>query len=365
MTGADGIALTVSAVARRMGVAPATLRTWDRRYGLGPTAHTAGAHRRYTAEDLARLAVMRRLTLEGVAPAEAARLALLDPSPTEPDDIWSPAAGVAAPAAPGVEPGVEPGAEPGADSEAPVAGSDAHEPGDGPTDGQRPLQPAAQDGRPAAESPGGGRVVGLGSVLPAARGLARAAMALDGPNCIRLIVESLRTVGVIATWESLLAPVLIGIGDRYARTHDGVDAEHLLSECVMAAHRPALPLDRPVNVRPILLACAEDEQHSLVLHVLDAALRERGVQTRLLGGCVPRPALASAVRRSGPAAVFLWSSMPETGHADAVAELPGVRPRPRLVLGGPGWDRPHLPAGVDVVDSLPAAVATLVASVTV
>ncbi|NAZ86498.1 MerR family transcriptional regulator, partial [Kineococcus indalonis] len=67
--------LTVAAVARRLGVAPATLRTWDRRYGLGPSEHTAGAHRRYSATDLARLVVMRRLTLEGVAPAEAAAIA--------------------------------------------------------------------------------------------------------------------------------------------------------------------------------------------------------------------------------------------------------------------------------------------------
>ena len=47
--------LTVAAVARRLGVAPATLRTWDRRYGLGPGTHLAGSHRRYSAEDLARL----------------------------------------------------------------------------------------------------------------------------------------------------------------------------------------------------------------------------------------------------------------------------------------------------------------------
>src|SRR5215203_2780333 len=51
--------LTVAAVARRLGVAPATLRTWDRRYGLGPTLHTAGAHRRYSRADAARLAVER------------------------------------------------------------------------------------------------------------------------------------------------------------------------------------------------------------------------------------------------------------------------------------------------------------------
>ncbi|WP_188037615.1 MerR family transcriptional regulator, partial [Actinotalea sp. JY-7885] len=75
-TAASGPSLTVAAVARRLGVAPATLRTWDRRYGLGPSEHMAGAHRRYSAHDLSRLLVMRRLTLEGVAPSEAARAAL-------------------------------------------------------------------------------------------------------------------------------------------------------------------------------------------------------------------------------------------------------------------------------------------------
>src|SRR5690625_4027265 len=69
-------ALTVSAVASRLGVAPSTLRTWDRRYSLGPSDHTAGSHRRYSGADIARLMIMRRLTLEGVAPAEAARIAL-------------------------------------------------------------------------------------------------------------------------------------------------------------------------------------------------------------------------------------------------------------------------------------------------
>ncbi len=67
--------LTVAAVARRLGVAPATLRTWDRRYGLGPSEHTAGSHRRYSGTDVARLMVMRRLTLEGVPPSEAAVIA--------------------------------------------------------------------------------------------------------------------------------------------------------------------------------------------------------------------------------------------------------------------------------------------------
>ncbi|MGA0066902.1 MAG: MerR family DNA-binding transcriptional regulator, partial [Candidatus Nanopelagicales bacterium] len=36
--------LTVAAVARRLGVAPATLRTWDRRYGITPSDRTSGGH---------------------------------------------------------------------------------------------------------------------------------------------------------------------------------------------------------------------------------------------------------------------------------------------------------------------------------
>lgn len=69
--------LTVASAARRVGIAPATLRTWDRRYGLGPTHHEAGQHRRYSASDVAKLMTMRRLIMTGVAPREAARQALV------------------------------------------------------------------------------------------------------------------------------------------------------------------------------------------------------------------------------------------------------------------------------------------------
>ena len=67
--------LTVSGAARRLGIAPATLRTWDRRYGIGPTGHARGRHRRYSADDMARLELMQRALMQGAAPAEAARYA--------------------------------------------------------------------------------------------------------------------------------------------------------------------------------------------------------------------------------------------------------------------------------------------------
>ena len=70
--------LTVAAVARRLGVAPATLRTWARRYGLGPSDHESGSHRRYCPEDLAKLTMMRRLIIAGMTPAQAAEKALTE-----------------------------------------------------------------------------------------------------------------------------------------------------------------------------------------------------------------------------------------------------------------------------------------------
>jgi DNA-binding transcriptional MerR regulator len=68
--------LSAGEVARRLGVAVTTLRTWHQRYDLGPSHHEAGRHRRYTPQDVARLDTMRRLTAQGVPAASAARIAL-------------------------------------------------------------------------------------------------------------------------------------------------------------------------------------------------------------------------------------------------------------------------------------------------
>ena len=76
-------ALTAGAAARRLGVAVTTLRTWHQRYGLGPSQHEPGQHRRYTREDMSRLEVMRRLTAQGVTPAEAAAWARRMPVPMD------------------------------------------------------------------------------------------------------------------------------------------------------------------------------------------------------------------------------------------------------------------------------------------
>jgi DNA-binding transcriptional MerR regulator len=55
-------------------VAPATLRSWSLRYGIGPLDHSPGRHRRYTEADVAELDAMRGLVEQGVVLPTAATI---------------------------------------------------------------------------------------------------------------------------------------------------------------------------------------------------------------------------------------------------------------------------------------------------
>lgn len=68
--------LPVAAVASRVGVAASTLRAWERRYGVGPSARSLGGHRRYTNADVALLQRVHRLVGSGLPTAAAAARAL-------------------------------------------------------------------------------------------------------------------------------------------------------------------------------------------------------------------------------------------------------------------------------------------------
>jgi DNA-binding transcriptional MerR regulator len=382
----------IGAMARRLGVAPATLRDWERRYGIGPGGRTAGGHRRYRPDDIARIEYMRRLVLDGVPPGEAARVALAAaPTPestaesaaeraveSAPEPTAESIAERAAESAPestaglAAERAVESTAEPTAESAAGLAaervaesavlsvGASA-EPSTGVSAATRPeaasTRVRAADAR-AADGPAwgsGGRSLPLPDQTPQARGLARAALALDAPAISRVLDRSLREAGVVATWEKLAVPVLVAIGERHAATGSCIDVEHLLSAQLLTALATlAGRLSEPVNTRPVLLACADDEQHSLPLYALAAALAERRVGTRMLGARTPPAALAEAVARIGPAAAFIWSQTPATADAAQLARLPRQRPPLRLLVAGPGWLAP--PPSARQVATLPEAV---------
>ncbi|MDO5721536.1 MAG: MerR family transcriptional regulator [Actinomycetaceae bacterium] len=66
------VPLSITATAQRLGISPSTLRTWERRYGLGPQTREAGKRRRYGPEEIEVLENVLRLVRSGVSPADAA-----------------------------------------------------------------------------------------------------------------------------------------------------------------------------------------------------------------------------------------------------------------------------------------------------
>ncbi|MDT0348677.1 MerR family transcriptional regulator [Pseudonocardia charpentierae] len=312
--------LTVSGAARRLGIAPATLRTWDRRYGIGPTGHAHGRHRRYSSDDMARLELMQRALMQGAAPAEAARYARSAGRP-------SAAPAVVAEDTPLVaEEAVPP-------SEASVAVGSAS-----------PPVPRSRGG--------GGATLRMPGAGPRARGLGRAALAMDAVAMHTLVEESIAADGVAATWDDVARPVLVAVGERWATTGRGVEIEHLLSQCLIAVFASRASATAAQPARPVLLAAMPSDLHVVPLAVLGALLADRGIGCRSLGAALPADALAAAVRRTAPAAVVLWSQISSTADVSVVAGLPVTRPRYRAFVAGPGWNGATLPPGVEALGSL-------------
>ena len=237
-------ALTVAAVARRLGVAPATLRTWDRRYRLGPSAHLAGSHRRYSGDDVARLMVMRSLTLDGVAPAEAARVALA--------------------------------AE--LDGEA------------GPASGAR--------GSYLVSLPWRGR--------PTPTAVIDAVLAGDESAC-RHLLELPDDEDVLTWWSELVEPARAALVPRTVLGQPGEDPDDLLYGSVLAALRRRTAGDptSPSRIAVVLLLSGPGEMRPVGLHVLAAALSERAVDARVVTGLLEPHRVVEIATMASPAAVVM------------------------------------------------------------
>ena len=262
--------LTVAAVARRLGVAPATLRTWDRRYGLGPSSHEAGEHRRYCPNDLAKLTMMRRLITSGVAPCDAA------------------------------------------------------------------IRAKAHEGSLTFDNLVEEFVVREDLV----DSLHRASKALDKSFVETLLRKDISENGVITSWTEVIVPLLFLVGDEWAATGAGIEVEHMLSEIIKRLLREGVvEIKDPVNAQPVLLASVGEEVHCLALHALAAALAEKRIETFFLGARTPLEAISGMVKRSAPPAVFLWAQLEQNSDPKFFKDLPVVRPAPRVIVGGPGWDQ--------------------------
>jgi len=303
-----GLLWGVGAVSQRLGIAPSTLRSWERRYGLGPSARTAGGHRRYAELDVARVERMRQLICAGVPPARAAVVSLRS--------VGHPAAV--------------------------LAGSRASS--------ERPAPSRLSEDR----------------VSTTIAEMLHAACDLDSAGLSAALGRAVDSRGVLSAWTDVIVPLLVSLGEAWARGDIGVEVEHIATECVSTELRRRTgdrrtgdrPGRRPTT-SPVLLASAPDDQHCLPLTALAAALDEQRISTRVLGAGTPTSALVAAVERVVPRVVFCWSSLDRTGRLADLGQT-AVGAAWVLLLGGPGWGRlqvqPIAPVRVERVPDLGAAV---------
>lgn len=261
--------LTVAAVARRIGVAPATLRTWDRRYGLGPSEHVEGEHRRYCPSDVAKLTTMRRLIVAGVSPSDAAEQAKSVKAVVE-------------------------------------------------------IKTLVKEFEVREE------------VVDA---IYKALQSFDRAFVEETLAHEISEYGVEGAWADVIVPTLFMIGQDWENDQKGIEVEHLFSEILTRTmNNRVIELKKPVNSRPVLLAAVGEELHSLPIYALAAALCERNIQTYVLGARTPLSALSAMVTRCAPPAIFLWAQLAKNAEEKYWREIPTIRPAPRVVVGGPGWD---------------------------
>ncbi|MFJ3475262.1 MerR family transcriptional regulator [Streptomyces microflavus] len=298
--------LTTGAVARLLGVAPTSLRSWDRRYGIGPASREGGRHRRWTSADIGLLECMCGLTNAGMPPAEAARAALAAASRDAPGRPDEPASRSRTPS-----------------SRTPAASS---------------LTSEASSHAPGA--------LPVGRARRECRGLAGAAVRLDAQAMDELLDAAIDKYGLLAAWESVIMPTLHAVGRKWEGGGERyIEVEHLLSWHVSSALRRAAARRAPTAGSGVsLLACTPGESHTLALEALAAGLARQGLPVRMFGAALPVEAMEEAVRRTGPAAVVLWAQSRSTASRALVARVEsiewgvrGARRRPVVLVAGPGW----------------------------
>ena len=65
---------SIGAVAQMLGIPPATLRTWEERYGLPVPERSPGGHRVYSRDQVEQLRFVKAQLDQGISPADAHRL---------------------------------------------------------------------------------------------------------------------------------------------------------------------------------------------------------------------------------------------------------------------------------------------------
>jgi DNA-binding transcriptional MerR regulator/methylmalonyl-CoA mutase cobalamin-binding subunit len=267
---------TIKEASRLSGVSEASLRAWERRYGVVVPQRNASGYRVYGPEDLAAVSTMRRLIETGWSPAEAAI---------------------------------------------------AVRTGDVPTTAELAVDEAAAQTPSAPEEP---------DAASFSRLFLSAATRLDTAG----IEESLDAGFALGSFEyvvdSWLFPTLQMLGSGWASGEVDIAAEHAATHAVHRRLSSAFEAAGSRSRGPVVVVgLPSGSQHDLGALAFATAIRRRGADVLYLGANVPVDSWETAVRsRAASAAILAVVTPTDRPTALAVAERLLNRDVPPIVCSG-------------------------------
>ncbi len=283
---------TIQSTALRTGLSPHVIRVWERRYGTVHPIRSGGNQRRYSDDDVRRLALLGRLTLQGhsigsVAHLEMPQLELLMSQ---------------------VDGGSDPVGRQGA---------------------------GMPESAGALKEPGPGRNPRLADLLDSAYA---AAAAMDGARLEQVLELGSVELGVTALLLQVVAPLVERIGAAWQAGELQIAHEHVAS-AVLRTHLGALC--RPIALHPaapvLLTTTPAGQLHELGALLAGAMAATQGWRVVHAGASLPAAEIAAAARLNAAAVVALSLVHPATDDAlnDELFRLRRLLPAPiELVVGG-------------------------------
>lgn len=289
----------IRVVSQRTGLTPATLRAWERRYGVVEPWRSEGGQRLYSDQDVLRLVRLRRLTEAGRSISSVAALTDDEAEALLEEDREN------------------------------LASTESWERPDGD-------EPAA-----------------------VVREMVGHTLSLDGSALERELRRAAVTLGARAFLKDVVTPLLHRIGAGWSRGELRPAHEHLCTavvERVLAWLKE--PVSSPSGAHRVVVTTLPGERHGLGATLVATAAGLEGWQVTHLGTDLPPTDIAQAAVAVGARAVALSVVHVADPSATAkdIATLRGALPaETALILGGGGVElveRSALPPGTQVVRGL-------------
>jgi DNA-binding transcriptional MerR regulator/methylmalonyl-CoA mutase cobalamin-binding subunit len=301
---------TIGHAARLTGVPSATIRAWERRYGLVKPVRSEGGYRLYDEQGLQLLRAMGALVAGGWSASQAAEHLRSDESDNSD--------------------GSE-GREAGRDDQGPWDAylTDGGEVGSDPAGSVDPAATASEsdEDTPSPEDSGAWDVTAL----------ARGAAEMD-PTAVAEAVDRAFAAGtleeVVDTW---LMPALQMLGAQWRAGRVDVAGEHVVSATLhrrLGAAMDATP--RPPRGPRVAVGLARGSHHELGILAFSVVLQRAGVDVLYLGADLPAQHWVAVVQQHRPAAVVVGvpTATDVLAVRETVAALHAARPKLVVHVGG-------------------------------